>query len=393
MQLRIFTPPWPLLLGASSLLFLMMVASYAPTPLYPLYQEQWGLTDSQIGLAFSVYAASVVVILLFLGGMSDRYGRRNTLLIATLTLGAALIILACATTFPLLLLGRFIQGISAALATGAAAATLMESHPGGLARGALLNTFSVAIGAAVGPIMAGSFAAGSSYPLVVPYLIIAAFVPVPLLFLIRATDSAPKQRAARLLQAIRVPRHIWAPFSVAAAALIGTNLCIAIYGSFGSNIAASVGWTTEVLSGLLVSIVLVMFAVVQPFSRNVPPKISMFAGIVLSVIGWAMTSVAAMAAISPLMLIGAITTGGGAGLCLMGAAALVGMISPLGRSAEIYSAFLLIAYITIVVAALIAGPLIGLISISAVLIFASLVCVLLTIYVVYGSRRWLMLAH
>ena len=99
MQLRIFTPPWPLLLGASSLLFLMMVASYAPTPLYPLYQEQWGLSDSQIGLAFSVYAASVVMALLFLGGMSDRYGRRNTLLIATLTLGAALIILACATTF------------------------------------------------------------------------------------------------------------------------------------------------------------------------------------------------------------------------------------------------------------------------------------------------------
>jgi antibiotic biosynthesis monooxygenase (ABM) superfamily enzyme len=71
----------------------------------------------------------------------------------------------------------------------------------------------------------------------------------------------------------------------------------------------------------------------------------------------------------------------------------LGMISPLGRSAEIYSAFLLIAYITIVTAALIAGPLIGLISISAVLIFASLACVLLTIYVVYGSRRWLMLAR
>ena len=63
--------------------------------------------------------------------------------------------------------------------------------------------------------MAGSFAAGSSYPLVVPYLIIGAFIPVPLLLLIRATDSAPKQRAARLLQAIRVPRHIWAAFSVA----------------------------------------------------------------------------------------------------------------------------------------------------------------------------------
>jgi uncharacterized membrane protein len=69
------------------------------------------------------------------------------------------------------------------------------------------------------------------------------------------------------------------------------------------------------------------------------------------------------------------------------------MISPFGRKAEIYSAFLIIASLTIVTAALIAGPLIGLISISAVLVFASLVCVLLTIYVVYGSRRWLMLAH
>ena len=71
----------------------------------------------------------------------------------------------------------------------------------------------------------------------------------------------------------------------------------------------------------------------------------------------------------------------------------LGMISPLGRSAEIYSAFLLIAHITIAMAALIAGPLIGLISTSAVLIFVSLACVFLTIYVVYGSSRWLRLAH
>ncbi len=146
MALRSLTPPWPLIVGTSSLLFAVMIASFTPTPLYPMYQQQWGLTDGYIGVAFTAYPVSVVLTLVFLGGLSDRFGRRNTLIISMVILAIALIVLASATYYPLLVLGRFIQGVSAAMAAGAGAATLMESHPRGIARGSFVNTLSVAGG-------------------------------------------------------------------------------------------------------------------------------------------------------------------------------------------------------------------------------------------------------
>lgn len=389
MALRTLTPPWPLLLGTSSLLFVVMVASFTPTPLYPLYQDQWGLTDGYIGIAFTAYPASVVLTLIFLGGLSDRFGRRDTLIIATVILGIALIILASATVYPLLVLGRFVQGIAAAMAAGAGAATLMESHPGGVARGALINTLSVAGGSAVGPLLAGLLADSTPIPLVAPYLVILLFLPVPFILLLKSRDVVPKTRDARLVRPIRLPRSIWAAFSVAAATVLGTNLCMGIYGSFGSNIAGTVGWSSEALSGLLVSIVLFMVAAVQPFNRNLQPKISMIVGLASCAIGWALVTVAAILAIVPVMVIGSMAVGGGAGLCLMGSAALVGAISPVDRRAEIYSSYLIVAFSALGVTALISGPLIGLVSITAVVMTASVACAILTAYVLFGSRRWL----
>lgn len=390
---RILTPPWPLLLGTSSLLAIVMVASFTPTPLYPLYQEMWGLSDGYIGVAFTAYPASVVFTLIFLGGLSDRFGRRDTLIISTCVLGVALVILAFATVYPLLVLGRFVQGIAVAMAAGAGAATLMESHPGGVSRGALLNTLSVAGGSAVGPLLAGFLAGSTPIPLIAPYLIILLFLPVPLFLLVRSTDAVPKTRHARLVRPIRLPRSIWAAFSVAGATVLGTNLCMGIYGSFGSNIAGAVGWNSEVQRGLLVSLVLFMVAAVQPFNRNLEPKVAMFVGLGSCAVGWALVTLAAVLAVVPIMVTGSMLVGAGAGLCLMGSAALVGEISPIDRRAEIYSSYLIVAFMALGITALISGPLIGLVSITAVVMAASVTCTVLMVYVIYGSRRWLSNVH
>jgi MFS family permease len=387
--LRPLTPPWPLIVGTSTLLFAVMVASFTPTPLYPLYQEQWGLTDGYIGVAFTAYPLSVVFTLIFLGGLSDRFGRRNVLILGLVVLAVALIVLASATYYPLLILGRFIQGIGAALATGAGAATLMESHPGGISRGSFVNTLSVAGGSAVGPLLAGLLAGITTIPLVAPYLVILALLSVPLIMLIKSREVVSKSRDARVIRPIRIPRQIWAAFSVAGATVLGTNICMGIYGSFGSTIAATVGWDSELLRGLLVSLVLVMLAAVQPFSRNLPVKISIYAGISACATGWALVTIAAAITLVPLLVFGSMVVGGGAGMCLMGSAALVGKISPIDRRAEVYSAYLIVAFTALGVTALIAGPVIGVVSIMAVLISACVLCTLLTGYIVFGSRRWL----
>jgi len=378
-----------LIIGTSTLLFAVMITSFTPTPLYPLYQQQWGLTDGYISVAFTAYPVSVVLTLIFLGGLSDKFGRRNTLIIGMIILAIALIVLASATHYPLLVLGCFIFGVGAAMATGTGAATLMESHPEGIARGSLVNTLSVPGGSAIGPLLAGLLAGATVIPLVAPYLVILLLLPVPLILLLKSRDVVPKTRTARLIRPIRLPRHISAAFSIAGATVLGTNVCMGIFGSFGSIIAATVGWDRELLRGLLVSLVLVMLAAVQPFSRNLPAKNSMYAGIGSSAAGWALVTIAATTSFVPLMVFGSMVVGGGAGMCLMGSAALIGIISPVDQRAEVYSAFLIVAFTALGVTALIAGPLIGLVSITAVLISACVICTFLTGYVVFGSRRWL----
>jgi MFS family permease len=381
--------PWPLLFGTAALLFVVMVMSFTPTPLYPLYQQLWGISDGYIGLAFSAYPIGVVITLILLGGLSDRFGRRDTLLIATLLIAVALITMMFAGSYPLLLLGRFLQGIGAALAAGAGAATLMESHPGGLSRGALVNTLSVAGGSAVGPIMAGALADATPYPLVAPYLMVIIILIIPGVLLTKSKDVIPRKRDASLVRPIRLPRSIWLTFSIAAATVLGTNLCMGIYGSFGSNLAGTVGWTSEAYVGLLVSLVLLMLAVVQIFGRNLRPAVSMTAGLSSVCLGWTAVMTASLTAAAGLMVIGSMVVGAGAGLCLMGSAAYVGVISPDHRRAEIYSAYLVVAFSALGVTALSAGPIIGFASISTVVLGAGVLSAVLALYVGIGSRRWI----
>src|SRR6202011_4178190 len=52
----------------------------APTPLYHLYQEHFGLTPALITVIFAAYALSLLLALLTTGALSDHVGRRPTVL-------------------------------------------------------------------------------------------------------------------------------------------------------------------------------------------------------------------------------------------------------------------------------------------------------------------------
>ncbi|PYN58963.1 MAG: hypothetical protein DMD92_10650 [Candidatus Rokuibacteriota bacterium] len=56
----------------------LLVVASGPTlvsPLYPLYQNHYGLSNATIGLIASVYAVSLIPAMLIAGPLSDRWGR------------------------------------------------------------------------------------------------------------------------------------------------------------------------------------------------------------------------------------------------------------------------------------------------------------------------------
>lgn len=376
-----------LLTAAALMMFVLMVSSFTPTPLYPLYQDAWDISDAKVALAFAGYPIGVIPTLILLGGVSDRFGRRTTLLFSAFTIVAALVVLAAAVNLPLLVAGRVLQGIGVALAAGAGAATLMESHPGGLARGSLVNTLAIASGSAVGPLLSGFLAEISPAPLVTPYVVVAVLIAIPLVMLLFARDIDARNERAKLVKPIRLPRSIWATFSLAAATILGTNLGMGLYGSFGSEIAMSVGLDSEIAAGFVVFIFLGLVAIVQPLARNLRPRSAMTWGLIAATGGWVLVSLASFQGIAWLLILGSAVVGGGAGLCLMGSAALVGIISPGSRRAEIYSVYLMVAFGALATIALASGSILAIAEVGTVLVVAGGLSAVLVVYViVFGSR-------
>ena len=72
----------PALYLLASLVVSLLAASAAPTPLYAIYQTEWGFIPITTTIVFGVYAVAVLAALLTLGRLSDSVGRRPVLLAA-----------------------------------------------------------------------------------------------------------------------------------------------------------------------------------------------------------------------------------------------------------------------------------------------------------------------
>src|SRR3979490_1108908 len=98
-----------LLLASITVSFL--AGSSAPTPLYPLYMAQWGLTPLTVTVIFGIYALAVLLALLVAGRLSDHLGRKPVLLTATLAQAVTMLLFVTATGLTGLLVARVLQGL------------------------------------------------------------------------------------------------------------------------------------------------------------------------------------------------------------------------------------------------------------------------------------------
>lgn len=167
---------------AGAVIFTLLVGANLATPLYPLLQQQLGLSPFGTTAAFTSYVVALVVALVAAGHWSDHIGRRAALLLAVLVGLAGGAVFATADTLVLLCAGRALQGVAVALATGASSAALREllpSRPDWASRFTLLAS---AGGVAAGPLLGGLLSllpGGTSAPYMVHSLVLLGLL-VPL---------------------------------------------------------------------------------------------------------------------------------------------------------------------------------------------------------------------
>jgi len=170
----------------SSILFLRFLGLFLVLPVLSVYAlDLEGATPFLVGIIVGGYALTQAIFQIPFGTMSDKIGRKPTILIGLLIFLAGSLIAAYSTDIYMLMLGRFLQGAGAiGSVVTAMIADLVEEKTRGHAM-AIMGGFiamSFAIAMAIGPVIASNYGISAIFLITSALAILAIivlFVKVP----------------------------------------------------------------------------------------------------------------------------------------------------------------------------------------------------------------------
>lgn len=340
-------------------LWITMAGTTAPTPLYPLYGEEFGFTPFTVTLVFAVYALGVVLGLLLFGRVSDQVGRRPVLIAATLLSLCAATVFLLAENLGAVLVARVVSGFSAALVTGAATASLAERlTPRARVKPATVALFANMGGLACGTLLAGILADVAPSPLRTPWAVMIALAAIGVLgVLVNGESAAHRSGLSLQFQPLHIPAEIRSDFLRSAMAA-GSGFAVlgvltAVTGLFLGTVLHE---TSHALTGLVVFIAFACTAFGQLLVRALKPATALPASCVgLIVAAGLIATSMATGTLTPL-LIGASVNGLATGVAV-GHGIITTRSAPQHRGASV-STFFAILYSMLAVPAIGVGVLI-----------------------------------
>ncbi|WP_236609673.1 MFS transporter [Archaeoglobus sulfaticallidus] len=142
--------------GISLSAFIVMLGMGIITPLLPIFAQDLGASGIWIGVIFSAYSFSRLVFLPISGMLSDRYGRRRTILLGLFLYSSVTFLYILSKTPEQLSFVRMLHGITSAMIIPVAMASVGDISIKGK-EGFFIGKFnqSLFLGMASGPIVGG----------------------------------------------------------------------------------------------------------------------------------------------------------------------------------------------------------------------------------------------
>jgi MFS family permease len=345
----------PALLLLASLVCTMLAGSIAPTPLYALYQREWGFSPITTTVIFAIYAIAVLLALLFAGRLSDYAGRRPVLLGALAVQAVALLVYAAADGVGVLLAARIIQGLSTGVAFGTLAAALVDTDR---ERGPIANALSAGVGSGGGAIITALFVQFLPAPAHLIYLVLAGLVVVQAggVVLLRETVTRSRVPASALMPEIRLPRAARGAMLAAAPVLFAVWAVFGLYGALGPSLVRVLSGSSSVLLGAASITTLGAGLIVAVYLlRRTPAHLVMLTGIVGLIVGIAITLAALSAGSTALFFVGTAVSGVAFGAGFQGAIRTVVPFAAPHERAGVMSLLFVVSYLGMGVPAVAAG--------------------------------------
>ena len=358
-------------------LFVAMIGSNLPAPLYELYRVRFGASTFAITVVFATYPLALVATLIGFARLPDAIGRRPTLALGIAAAALGSIVFATATGIAALIVGRLFHAVAIGAIGAAGPPALVEldaAHD--RRRAALVATFALSLACGVAPFASGVLAVTAPSPFVVPYLLhlaLCALAAISLAFV-------PETRSAMGREPGVAPRLTGTARRAFAGATLTSGIVWWLASLFVSILPAFVGTLlgarSPALQGGLALIVFVVSPLAQTLGRGIPDRTAARAGLIGTVLALAALLGAVPAHSLMLFALGAVVAGAAHGLGFLGAQSMVNHVSPPAARARLSATFYAVTYVCIGLPILAVGALTSLFGLYAALCTVSAVAAL-----------------
>ena len=270
------------LIVASGLLLITLAVNVS-MPLFGAYAAASHLNNGQTSLVFASYVVGMLPCYIFLGGMSDRVGRKPVMIVSVCcALIATAIITAWPTVFALIF-ARFFQGVGVGLGMSAGTAYISEllwPDPGSATRAAGYASLFTAIGFGGGALTTSLLLLSHFTLTPASYYVLLVVTALGIVLLFTLKTLPPIGGGM-----IRLPYFPVGSLSVN----IAIGICWAATGIVIAIIPTQLSkFGLAAYAGICLALVNWSGAIIQPFIKRIDPLRSVRIGLILVPIGFAL---------------------------------------------------------------------------------------------------------
>ncbi|MEP4032955.1 MFS transporter [Roseibium polysiphoniae] len=144
------------IMAACAMMFIISLDFTIANVALPAIRDEMNVPTNMLGLALIAYSLPFATLMLSAGALTDRFGPVEVCTSGLIILGLGSLIGTAAPSFEILLLGRFVQGVGAALCMPSSLAMLRSNvPPDRLTSSIALWTLSGSVAISAGPILSG----------------------------------------------------------------------------------------------------------------------------------------------------------------------------------------------------------------------------------------------
>ncbi|HEY5882226.1 MAG TPA: MFS transporter [Nakamurella sp.] len=347
----------------------LLAASSAPSPLYQVYQAQFGFSAVTLTAIFSVYVLALLLSLLTIGRLSDYVGRRPVLAVALIVEAASMAVFLAADGTGALFAARAVQGLATGAAVGVLGAYLLDLQPtDGSRLGSLVNSAAATGGLGLGAVLAGVLIQYAPQPTRLVFdVFVAAFVllAVATALLPETVRRQPGARAA-LRPRVYVPPAARRAFLRATPTMASTWMLGGLMLSVGGSLlAATFHQDNHAIVGLILGVFAGSAALASVLLRNRSAEAMTMIGTVLLLVGAGSLVLSVAVSSLAVFVLGTTIAGTGFGPTFLGAFRSVSQLATVHERAALISAIYVVSYLAFSVPAVVAGVLISAVGLHA----------------------------